>query len=149
MAEHLGTFSHHTVARRGSSVAVLWQSLVGMQGRAGNSLPSCMLLPILPSMVSTELVSNFFLVARAKVCVLTSCAVVWWFAPSVCLPWPALLDWWQERSADVAAPVWSKDLGCPWMSQASLSSSLPSTAQQELGVDTRSTGCVGLWLVGS
>lgn len=69
MAEHLGRFSHHTVARRGSSVAVLWQLLVGMQGRAENSLPSCMLLPILPSVVSTELVINFLLVARAQVCV--------------------------------------------------------------------------------
>lgn len=38
MAEHLGRFSHHTVARRGSSVAVPRQSLVGMQGRAVNSL---------------------------------------------------------------------------------------------------------------
>lgn len=126
-----------------------------------------MLLPILPSMVSTELVSNFLLVARAQTCVhkLCCCAVLW-FARSkdqvslggrlvfnVHLLWPVLLKGWQERSADVAAPICSQDLGCPCMSQASLSSSVPSTAQQELGVDARSTGCIGLWgaswLVGS
>lgn len=72
---------------------------------------------------------------------------------NVRLLWPALLKGWQERSADVATLVCSKDLGCPCMSQASLSFSVPSTAQQELGVDARSTGCVRLcgasWLVGS
>lgn len=41
MAEHLGRLSHHTVARRGSSVAVQWQSLAEMQGRAGKSLHVC------------------------------------------------------------------------------------------------------------
>lgn len=39
---------------------------------------------------------------------------------SVRLLWPVLLKGWQERSADVAAPVCSKDLGCPCVSQASL-----------------------------
>lgn len=94
------------------------------------------------------------------------CCVVLWFAHSkdqvslggrlvfsVHLLWPALLKGRQERSADAATPVCLKDLGCLCTSQASLSSPVQSTAQQELGVGARSTGCVGLWgaswLVGS
>lgn len=96
---------------------------------------------------------------------LCGCAVLWFahnkdqvplagrLVFNVHLLWPALHKGWQERSADVAAPVCPKDLGCPCVSQASLSPSVPSTIQQELGVDTRATGCVGLWgaswLVGS
>lgn len=72
---------------------------------------------------------------------------------NVHLLWPAVLKGWQQRSSGVAPLVCSKDLRCPCVSQDSLSSSVPSTAQEELGVDTRSTGCIGLWgaswLVGS
>lgn len=68
-SEHLGKLSHHTVARRGSSVAVPWQSLLGMQGRAGNLLHPC------GAALSTELVSSFFLLPEHK-CVCECCAAV-------------------------------------------------------------------------
>lgn len=59
-SEHLGRLSQHTVARRGSSVAVPW---LGMPGRAGNSPHPC------GAVLSTELLRVSLCCLSTSVCV--------------------------------------------------------------------------------
>lgn len=137
-SEHLGRLSQHTVARRGSCVAV---PLLGWQ-QGWELTPS-------PWSSQPGLLSRFLYCLSTGVCVSTAV-------------WSACREGQGQTGAQCPPPVLSAAQGMAGREQgcgkASLRGSgmsvhitelpvlsVPLLALQELGVDTSSTGCVGLW----